>query len=318
MTKIKKHCFSYDVIADIDELKWFYDHVIIKPKTGESLYICHFARRKHCTEEEIKELQLTDTEMFHTEISKPRGHADYKWEDFLGSIYKFECNKYAYTTKTYEPYPDKSLVTYIYLNPCSEAACAIDTSNEINNIQNNMFNAAVSQSWDGVNQSIGKLSSIYHYIKSCHAEHPAHKEYIDFDIDWDIKKSDYPKIHSVSERWFGKQNFFMVKTMGGMHVLVKQAVLKFNPQNYIDDIIKEVINPCNSKSSFKKGDIVQIKSTFYKALKDTSELPNVSSLQSDWEIAGEVVRNNNTLCAIPGTWQYGKHCVQIVNKEDFE
>ena len=44
----------YKVIADIDELKYFYDNVLEKPLDGESIMICHSARAKKLTDEERK------------------------------------------------------------------------------------------------------------------------------------------------------------------------------------------------------------------------------------------------------------------------
>ena len=55
--------------------------------------------------------------MFHTEISKVHIDEEYSWIDFLSAISKFEVNKLAYLTKKKLPYPDKSLVLYMYMNP---------------------------------------------------------------------------------------------------------------------------------------------------------------------------------------------------------
>ena len=51
----------YKVIADIDELKYFFDNVLEKPLDGESIMICHSARAKKLTDEEARELkEITD------------------------------------------------------------------------------------------------------------------------------------------------------------------------------------------------------------------------------------------------------------------
>lgn len=239
--KLKKQKFAYDVIADIDEVKWFYDHVVVKPEAGESLMICHSARRKHCTTEEIAELQLGRAEMFHTEISKARPNQPYNWNDFIGAIYKLECNKYAYTTKTYQPYPDKTLVSFMYLNPCSEADSVMSTVKTFMEMAFDGLHAGIKKSWTGVEDTIYKFSTLTNHIKSCHAQNPSRKEIIDFDIDWAITEADYPIIHDITEKWFGKQNFFMVKTSGGMHVLVKQKALHFDPNKYTAEIKDQLI-----------------------------------------------------------------------------
>ena len=40
----------YKVIADIDELKYFYDNVLEKTLDGETIMICYSARAKKLTE----------------------------------------------------------------------------------------------------------------------------------------------------------------------------------------------------------------------------------------------------------------------------
>lgn len=311
---MKKQNFSYDVIADLEEVKWFYDHILVKPVQGESLLICHSARRKGFTPEEIEKYQLGRSEMFHTEISKARANQEYKWEDFIGAIYKLECNKYGYTTKTYEPYPDKSLVSYIYLNPCSEAACVMDTVQTFMSMNFDALNAALKRSWGGVDDSVYKFSTIANHIKSCHAQNPSRKVWIDFDIDWDFAKSEIPVLHDITEKWFGKSNFVMVKTSGGIHIFVKKEALKFNPNDYMNDVKENVIHATAYDRSigYKKGDKVYCSEKICVALKDSP------TGEADWDVQGEVIKNDNTMCAIPGTYQYGKHIVRVINKEDFE
>lgn len=319
--KLKKKNFVYDVIADIDELKWFYDHVVVKPEQGESLMICHSARRKHCTPEEIQELQLGRAEMFHTEISKPRPNQAYNWNDFIGTVYKLECNKQAYTTKTYQPYPEKTLVSFMYLNPCSEADSVMDTVRTFMEMAFDGLHSGIKKSWKGVEDSVYKFSTLTNHIKSCHAQNPSRKEIIDFDIDWTIEESDYPLIHEITEKWFGKKNFFMVKTAGGMHVFVKHDALHFNPYDYTAEIKEKLVKATSYEkcSDVTKGDVVWLGDKIYRALNDTKARPPAENQKHpDWEVLGEVTKNDNTMCAIPGTWQYGTHCVRVVNKEDFE
>ena len=317
---MKKMNFSYNVIGDMDELKWFYDHVVVKPGLGESLLLCHSARRKHCTPEEIAELKLGRSEMFHTEVSKARANQEYKWEDFLGSVYKFETNKYAYTTSTYQPYPDKTLVLFLYLNPCSEAAVVLNTKATINAMEEDLFNSCLKKSWEGVEDSLYKLSTITNHVKSCHAQSPSRRVWIDFDIDADLTESDYPVIHEVTEQAFGKGNFIMVKTAGGMHVFVKKDTLKFNPLIYTTSILENVLHAQEWTSrdvTTKKGDIVYCGPKYYRQLVDEPQGSLPDKTNKEWELLGEVTKNDNTMCAVPGTYQYGEHIVRVVNKEDF-
>ena len=48
---------TYKVIANIEELKWFYDNVISKPVVGESLMACLSCRNKKLEKEEREALK---------------------------------------------------------------------------------------------------------------------------------------------------------------------------------------------------------------------------------------------------------------------
>lgn len=271
----------FKVIADIDELKWFFDHLVEKPLDGESYMICHSARSKHMTPEERKEYGANRSEMFHTEISKKILNREYKWNDFLALVSKLETSRYAYITENGYLYKDNMLVSYLYLNPCSEAACAWDTLERINTINKDLFSSALKGSTVGVNDSVWKLSTISNHIKACHAQNPSRKVWIDFDID--CETPDDPKfpqvVYSVTKEVFGFKKFFLVKTTGGIHAVVKKEALKFNPNLYTNMIVDEL----------KKIGID----------------------------CKEAKKNDNCMIPCAGTYQYGNPVV-ILNKEDFE
>lgn len=267
----------YKVIADIDELKWFYDHVLYKPQIGESLMACLSCRNKRLSDKERLDLKISKAEMFHTEISKPHHDQPYHWENFLAFISKFETNKLAYVTKSDMPYPDHSIVLYLYLNPCSEAKCVQDTLQRISAINADMIGAAINHSKDGVADSIWKMGTIANHIKSCHAQNPSQKIWLDFDIDmekYDDKAKDI--IHSITEKFFGEKSFVMIKTSGGVHVMVRKEKLNFNPNSYLEELRTSLVS-------------YNIK---------------------------EVEKNDNCMCALPGTYQYGNP-VFVLNKDDF-
>ena len=60
----------YKVIADVDELKYFYDNVLEKPLDGESIMVCHSARAKKLTDEERKLLGTNRAEIFIQKFQK--------------------------------------------------------------------------------------------------------------------------------------------------------------------------------------------------------------------------------------------------------
>ena len=52
----------YDVVADVNELKWFFDHVIQKPQINESYTAVFVSRHKKLTKEEQEDIGLTRKE----------------------------------------------------------------------------------------------------------------------------------------------------------------------------------------------------------------------------------------------------------------
>ena len=53
---------NYQVLASIDELKWFYDHVVMEPQINESYSMVFVCRHKKLTKEEQETIGLTRKE----------------------------------------------------------------------------------------------------------------------------------------------------------------------------------------------------------------------------------------------------------------
>ena len=255
----------YNVIADVEELKYFFDNYFVKPLDGESAMACFSARAKKLSEEERKDFSINRAEMFHTEISKKRRNKEYTWEDFLSFVSKFETNKLAYLSESKKPYPDKALVLYLCINPSSEAASVRDTFERISSFNSELIQAAINGSKEGIENSVWKLSSITNHIKSCHAQNISRKVWVDFDVDAFIDEKAIDIIKNISNNFFGIGNYFIVKTNGGVHIEVKREVIKFHPDNFI--------------TALKEGLV-------------------------DYDIS-EIIRNVNNMIPIPGTFQYG-------------
>ena len=119
----------YDIVADVSELKWFFDHVIQKPQVNESYTAVFVSRHKKLTKEEQEDIGLTRKEAEFLAVETFRlGHFktalnineenNWTFEKFLKQLRKLEVNKEAYTTGTGLPLPTKTLATIFYVNPC--------------------------------------------------------------------------------------------------------------------------------------------------------------------------------------------------------
>lgn len=275
----------YKVVADAEELKWFFEKMLNtkerKIQMNESYMICRSARNKKLSEEERKEFEIGRSEMMRTEILRKPREKDLSFEDFARVFYGYEHNVLGMTTKNNNPYPEKCLVTYIYLNPCSESKCIADTVAYASQIQRELIDAAVKGSQVGIIEQTNKLGSISSHIKSCHAQNPSRKLWVDFDIDCSCVDKYINYIHDIFIEKFGKGNFFMIRTSGGLHITVDKSKLNFNPNELCGEIFAHICS---------KGDGSKV---------------------------SEVKLNQNCMIPTPGTWQ-GYHKVYIINKGDFE
>ena len=263
---------SYKVIGDEEELKKFFTNVLELPLDGESIMVSHSARAKRLTPEQKEEYALGRAEMFHTEISKKRYGEPYTWIDFLSFISKFEVNEMAYLTRNKKPYPASTLVTYIYMNPSSEAAVVQDTLKFINTINSELIASAVKGSMPGIQESLRKMPSAMNHIKACHAQNSSRKVYVDFDADIDGLDNDGIKIiKDVASQFFGDE-YHTIRTAGGVHILAKRNAMRFNPNLLVNALTKAL----SSKYAVK-----------------------------------EIKKNDNNMIPIPGTYQYGQ-VVRIV------
>ena len=129
-----------------------------------------------------------------------------------------------------------------------------------------LINASIKGSMEGVKTSVWKLSTISNHIKSCHAQNPSRRIWIDFDIDCsDLDEEGINLIKEVVIKMFGKDNSFLIRTSGGVHCLVKKEVLKFNPNNFIE---------------------------------------NIKTVLTGYDVS-EIIKNNNCMIPLPGCYQYG-------------
>ena len=136
----------YQMIANLDELKWFFEHVVMKPQVHESYSAVFVSRHKKLTKEEQKVAGLTrkESEFLATQTFRLGKFKDalyidednnWTFENFLKRIRRFNVDKYAYTTALGEPIPTKTLAIIFYVNPCDDIKVADALVNQINDVK---------------------------------------------------------------------------------------------------------------------------------------------------------------------------------------
>ena len=115
----------YQMIADENELKWFFEHVVQKPQVNESYSAVFVSRHKKLNKEEQETIGLTrkESEFLATQTFRLGKFKDalyidednnWTFENFLKRIKRFNVDKGAYTTALGEPIPTKTLAIAVF------------------------------------------------------------------------------------------------------------------------------------------------------------------------------------------------------------
>lgn len=301
----------YPVIASVEELKWFFNHVIQRPAVNESYSAVFVSRHKKLTKEEQEKLGLTrkESEFLAAVTFKLRAIKDASRKDdseiwtfdwFLKTLRRLEVNKLAYTTTNGEPIPTSTISIVFYVNPSDDIKVCrkfVEEYNEVNEaISKAMLNGkSVSDNLQSY-QWFGKAESNLKHLK---ANQKGTRYWLDFDIDvpaWfkDETKGYYKALTALLESTFTKGNYVIVDTSGGYHVLVKTSAIKSNPHDF-----------CKFVTGIYKNGIDMWGEEPYL---DESGQCKFECIINDSQIPG---------LPLPGTYQYDRP-VTVLNKEDFE
>jgi len=271
------------LIADIDELKWFFDNVLPPLAPTEIIFLSLSARNKYLTEEERLHYGLGRTEMFTKTIVR-----EHTWEKFLKTIRRFECNEAGYLTKNGLPIPSKTLVCYININPSNTLKALNEFNKIINEYMFELSNVAVKSI--PADNILNRINKIDNNLMTCYQQATGTRHWIDFDLD--VDKGWKAHEDEVLKKWMlakGLKTFYWLDMKSGYHLLIKKDELKFNPSELIEEI-----NFCYSDwvCDEYEGDLDTIHDKIDNA---------------------EIIKNDNAMIALPGTFQ-GGHIVRVLNK----
>ena len=313
----------YDVVADITELKWFFDHVIQKPQINESYTAVFVSRHKKLTKEEQEDIGLTRKEaeflavetfrLTHFKDASYQNENNWTFDSFLKHLRRLEVNKEAYTTSKGLPLPTKTLATIFYVNPCDNIKVCREFFNQYLDV-----NQAISKAMLNGKTTVDNLQSYQWFdnaesnLKHLRANQKGTRYWLDFDLDvpaWfkNTKDQDvyappkatqfitgyYKQMIDYLNEAFDKGNYVIVDTSGGYHILVKTSSIKANPHNFCRDmqlVYQQAISYGEEPYLDEKGVCK------FECIVNDSQIPGLP---------------------LPGTYQYGKK-VTVLNKEDFE
>ena len=297
----------YDVVADVNELKWFFDHVIQKPQINESYTAVFVSRHKKLTKEEREDIGLTRKEAEFLAVETFRlGHFkdalyqneenNWTFDSFLKHLRRLEVNKEAYTTSKGLPLPTKTLSTIFYVNPCDNIKVCREFFNQYLDVAQSISKAMLNGKTTVDNlQSYQWFDNAESNLKHLRANQKGTRYWLDFDIDvpaW-FKVSYYDQLKTLLTEAYGLKNYVIIDTSGGYHILVRTSAIKQNPRlfsNKVYDLYQAGIKAGNEPYLDEKGVCK------FECIVNDSQIPGLP---------------------LPGTYQYGRP-VTILNKKDFE
>ena len=303
----------YDVVADVNELRWFFDHVIQKPQINESYTAVFVSRHKKLTKEEQEDIGLTRKEaeflavetfrLGHFKDALYQNENNWTFERFLKHLRRLEVNKDAYTTSKGLPLPTKTLATIFYVNPCDNIKVCREFFNQYLDVAQSISKAMLNGKTTVDNlQSYQWFDNAESNLKHLRANQKGSRYWLDFDIDvpkWFKEGKNYEDkpyyyiLLTLLDAYFKKGNYVVIDTSGGYHILVKTSAISQSPHNFCKHM-KDLYDDC-----VKRGEEPYL---------DEKGVCKFECIVNDSQIPG---------LPLPGTFQYDKK-VTVLNKEDFE
>ena len=295
---------NYQVLASIDELKWFYDHVVMKPQINESYSMVFVCRHKKLTKEEQETIGLTrkEAEFLATQsirlgkVKDAFQEPEWTFDRFQKAVKRFQVDKYAYTTALGEPLPEKTLAVLFYVNPCDDIKVADYVFDKINTAKMAITKALLNgKTMTDVLQTYQTFGNLESSVKHAKANCKGSVYWLDYDIDvpsW-FKIYYYDQLKALLAETYGLKNYIIIDTSGGYHILVRTSAIKQNPRlfsNKVYDLYQAGIKVGNESYVDEKGN------SKFECIVNDSQIPGLP---------------------LPGTYQYGRP-VKVLNKEDFE
>lgn len=301
----------YQMIADEDEIKWFFENIVQKPMIHESYAAVFVARFKKLSDEERSEVGVAkrEAEFMATQTFRVKKIHDLKglidddgwtFKNFIKHLCRFNVDKTAYTTSGGYPLPEKCLAVIFYVNPCDEIKVADEVMQKLNDTKTAIVKAMLNgKTLDANLQSYQAFSNIESNVKHARAHCKGSVYWLDYDLDcpgWfkDTSSLYFKDMKNQLDEMYGAGNYIIIDTSGGYHILVRTAAIKANPHEF-----------CTAMARLYNMGLAMDKSL--KPYIDEQGREKFECIVNDSQIPG---------IPMPGTYQYGRP-VKIINKEDF-
>ena len=229
----------YEIIHDEEQVRQFYRECLPRLKPTEVYFISMAARNKYLDDAERERYNLGRTEMYAKTIIRHDTE-----DEFVKHIRRLECDERGYTTRTGEPIPQKCMVCYANIDPSSTPK-ALQSFMQVVNEYYTEAMAIVTGNNNGDN-FVDRLNKIDNNLLSCYQQAHAKGKWIDIDIDLSEEKTVTTQMNVIltikcTLVGLGIDNYKIVATRSGYHVLVGVEEIKFNPVKILDALKVEML-----------------------------------------------------------------------------
>ena len=266
-----------------EEIKKFYENVLVDLKPNESDFFCIAARKKYMTPEEREATRMGDTCMMSKIIVK-----EHDVRKFLSKVHQTDAGMDWYTALNGNILPRSCMVFYINVNHTSVPKAVKDFKHELAEYEYEIVCASAKENADNAARKLGGIHN--RMLKSFQDPKNQNSEWVDIDLDVDKTKVSMKDIyeiirdlepHKVSSL-FGAVP--IVETQGGYHILISKQVTKT-----INKFVARVYEYREIQSHvMTPGRVLQ-------------RLKNVL----DESAVKEITINQNNMVPLPGTLQNG-------------
>lgn len=237
------------LVKDEEQFEYFVNEVLPPLESGECYFISLSARNKYLTEEERETYKLGRTEMFGRTLC---------YGDWSYAMQKLASHLTYKTTKAGLPFPEKSLVVYVNINPSNVPLAAMRFSTLVNKIAEETVRSYMLGSG---NPNLKSLDKAERLLLNEIQKTTGTKTWLDIDVDTK-NKSDVELVTAKLDAYgvFHHQ----IDTVGGAHILVNRESLKQSKlKNLHETLLKinERLKTVGGECMFNRNNMVPLVGT---------------------------------------------------------
>ena len=312
----------YKIIADEEELRWFYDHCVFSLKQNEAYAFCLSSRFKKLTEEERNGIAKGRSEMLDPTVVFADSKGNFTYERWKKGIRAYECHKETFTTLNGRPFPSKTLVCYMHINPCDELKVIKDLKTYINTHEQELINSAIKDI-DRANM----ISTILNTDLKGYLDEPNNENFDKITKIINSLKTRTDKSGTSQSLYKMCKSLSKMKRLQFDNVGTKYWVdfdMDLNESADREKMFKEWHDYCFDKFGRNNFVIIITSGGCHTLVRKECINFNPNDFQRKFvlddgheQYIDELIYNTNAMCPVVGTYQYG-NVVTVYNKEDFD